>query len=62
MPRPTTTARRGLSVDAAVPGAAAMNAKLNALLAREIGTDDGSFLPLKSWIDWKGARPEMINL
>lgn len=41
---------------------ATMNAKLNALIAREIGVDDGSFLPLTSWINWDGARPDMINL
>ena len=41
---------------------AAMNAKLNTLIAREIGVDDGSFLPLKNWINWKGARPEHLNL
>ena len=34
---------------------AAMNAKLNALIAAEIGVDDGSFLPLKDWIDWDKA-------
>ena len=37
---------------------ATMNAKLNALIAREIGIDDGSFLPLKDWINWNEARPE----
>jgi arylsulfatase A-like enzyme len=40
----------------------AMNAKLNALIAREIGVDDGSFLPLKDWIDWKNAQPAGVNL
>lgn len=37
---------------------ATMNAKLNALIAREIGVDDGSFLPLKDWINWNEAKPE----
>ena len=41
---------------------AAMNAKLNALIANEIGVDDGSFLPLKDWIDWDKAGPASINL
>jgi arylsulfatase A-like enzyme len=41
---------------------AAMNAKLNALIAREIGVDDGSFLPLKEWIDWDNAGPGAVNL
>ena len=41
---------------------AAMNTKLNALIANEIGVDDGSFLPLKDWIDWDKAGPASINL
>ena len=41
---------------------AMMNAKLNALIAREIGTDDGSFMKLDEWIDWKDARPTAVNL
>ena len=41
---------------------AAMNAKLNALIAAEIGVDDGSFLPLKDWIDWGKAGPASVNL
>ena len=41
---------------------AAMNAKLNALIAAEIGVDDGSFLPLKDWIDWDKAAPASVNL
>ena len=41
---------------------AAMNAKLNTLIASEIGVDDGSFLPLKDWIDWDKAGPASINL
>jgi arylsulfatase A-like enzyme len=41
---------------------AAMNAKLNALIAAEIGVDDGSFLPLKDWIDWDKAGPASVNL
>ncbi len=41
---------------------ATMNAKLNALIAREIGTDDGSFMHLDSWIDWKDATPAAINI
>jgi hypothetical protein len=39
-----------------------MNAKLNALIANEIGVDDGSFLPLKGWIDWDKAGPASVNL
>jgi hypothetical protein len=39
-----------------------MNVKLNALIAREIGVDDGSFLPLKEWIDWDNAGPGAVNL
>ena len=41
---------------------AAMNAKLNALIAREIGPDDGSFLPLKGWIDWDKTGPAAVNI
>jgi arylsulfatase A-like enzyme len=41
---------------------AAMNAKLNALIANEIGVDDGSFLPLSDWIDWDKAGPASVNL
>jgi arylsulfatase A-like enzyme len=41
---------------------AAMNAKLNALIAAEIGVDDGSFLPLKDWIDWGKTAPANVNL
>jgi hypothetical protein len=41
---------------------ASMNAKLNALIASEIGVDDGSFLPLKNWIDWDKAGPASVNL
>jgi len=41
---------------------ASMNAKLNALIANEIGVDDGSFLPLKDWIDWSRAGPASANL
>ena len=41
---------------------ASMNAKLNALIAGEIGVDDGSFLPLKNWIDWDKAGPASVNL
>jgi arylsulfatase A-like enzyme len=41
---------------------AAMNTKLNALIANEIGVDDGSFLPLKDWIDWDKAGPASVNL
>ena len=32
-----------------------MNAKLNALIAAEIGVDDGSFLPFKDFVDWGNA-------
>jgi arylsulfatase A-like enzyme len=41
---------------------AAMNAKLNALIAAEIGVDDGNFLPLKDWINWDKAAPASVNL
>jgi len=41
---------------------AMMNGKLNALIAREIGTDDGRFMHLDRWIDWKDARPTAVNL
>ncbi len=42
---------------------ATMNAKLNALIAREIGVDDGGFLPLRDWINWNEAKPESaINI
>ncbi len=41
---------------------AAMNAKLNALIAREIGVDDGRFLPLGGWIDWNKTGPSAINI
>ena len=41
---------------------AAMNAKLNALIAREIGPDEGSFLPLKGWIDWDKTGPAAVNI
>ncbi|MDP1840166.1 MAG: sulfatase-like hydrolase/transferase [Reyranella sp.] len=41
---------------------ATMNAKLNALIAREIGTDDGSFMRLKDWIDWDKAGPTAVNI
>ena len=40
----------------------AMNLKLNALIEREIGKDDGSFLPLNDWINWDGARKSMMNV
>ena len=39
-----------------------MNAKLNALIAAEIGLDDGSFLPFKDFIDWSKATPAGVNL
>ena len=41
---------------------ARMNAKLNALIAAEIGLDDGSFLPFKDFIDWSKATPAGVNL
>jgi arylsulfatase A-like enzyme len=41
---------------------AAMNAKLNALIAREIGIDDGSFMALKDWINWDKAGPSAVNI
>ena len=39
---------------------ASMNTKLNALIAAEIGVDDGSFLPFKDFVDWDTAAS--INL
>lgn len=39
---------------------ARMNAKLNALIAAEIGVDDGSFLPFKDFIDW--GKAASVNL
>ena len=39
-----------------------MNLKLNALIEREIGKDDGSFLPLTDWINWSDVRTTMVNL
>ncbi len=41
---------------------AAMNDKLNALVAREIGVDDGSFLPYRDFIDWGKGTRSSINL
>ncbi|MBP6770486.1 MAG: hypothetical protein KA171_22110, partial [Reyranella sp.] len=41
---------------------AMMNGKLNTLIEREIGTDDGRFMHLDRWIDWKDAKPTAINL
>jgi hypothetical protein len=41
---------------------AAMNAKLNSLIANEIGVDNGSFLPFKDFIDWRKATPASVNL
>ena len=41
---------------------AIMNAKLNALIEREIGVDDGRFMHLDAWIDWKDAKPTAVNL
>ena len=41
---------------------ARMNAKLNALIAAEIGVDDGSFLPFKDFIDWGKATSAAVNL
>jgi arylsulfatase A-like enzyme len=41
---------------------ATMNAKLNGLIAREIGSDDGSFMALKDWIDWGEAGPSAVNI
>ena len=41
---------------------AMMNGKLNALIAREIGADDGRFMHLDRWVHWKAARPTVINL
>ena len=42
---------------------ARMNDRLNALVAREIGVDDGSFLPFRDFIDWgRSATRSSINL
>ncbi len=42
---------------------ARMNDRLNALIAREIGVDDGAFLPLRDFIDWgRSATRSSINL
>jgi hypothetical protein len=41
---------------------ATMNAKLNALIAAEIGVDDGSFLPFKDFVDWGKASVASVNL
>ncbi|MCA0303301.1 MAG: sulfatase-like hydrolase/transferase [Proteobacteria bacterium] len=41
---------------------ARMNGKLNAAIAREIGVDDGSFLPFRDFIDWGKATRSSINL
>jgi arylsulfatase A-like enzyme len=39
-----------------------MNDKLNALIAAEIGVDDGSFLPFQDFIDWGPAKKAGMNL
>ena len=39
-----------------------MNQKMNRVIAREIGKDDGSFLPLKDWINWDGAHTKLLNI
>jgi len=39
-----------------------MNDKLNALIAAEIGVDDGSFLPFADFIDWGPATKASMNL
>ena len=41
---------------------ARMNAKLNRLIANEIGVDDGSFMDLRGWINWDKATPASVNL
>ncbi|WP_421998872.1 sulfatase-like hydrolase/transferase [Reyranella sp.] len=41
---------------------ATMNTKMNALIAAEIGVDDGSFLPFKDFVDWGKAGPASINI
>jgi hypothetical protein len=41
---------------------AIMNAKLNTLIEREICVDDGRFMHLDAWIDWKDAMPTAVNL
>jgi arylsulfatase A-like enzyme len=39
-----------------------LNQKMNRVIAREIGKDDGSFLPLKRWINWDGVRATHLNI
>ncbi|HEY7805462.1 MAG TPA: sulfatase-like hydrolase/transferase [Orrella sp.] len=39
-----------------------MNQKMNRVIGREIGRDDGSFLPLKNWINWDGVQPTHLNI
>jgi arylsulfatase A-like enzyme len=39
-----------------------LNEKLNALIAAEIGVDDGSFLPFEDFIDWSPATKASANL
>ena len=41
---------------------ATMNAKMNALIAAEIGVDDGSFMPFKDFVDWGKAGPASVNI
>lgn len=39
-----------------------MNTKLNALIHNEIGVDDGSFLPLTHWVNWKSTQKLDVRL
>jgi arylsulfatase A-like enzyme len=39
-----------------------LNQMMNRVIAREIGKDDGSFLPLKRWINWDGVRATHLNI
>ena len=59
---PDETVNLALNIDANRALAESLNAKMNRIIAREIGNDDGSFLPLKRWINWDGVRPEQLNV
>ena len=49
---PTRSVNLAYDFDANRDLIASMNTKLNALIAAEIGVDDGSFLPFKDFVDW----------
>ena len=59
---PHETRNLAIDINKIRPLAENLNAKMNRVIAREIGVDDGSFLPLKRWINWGNARPEHIKL